>query len=83
MSTKSNVSAMPSKEDILWQQDCVQNVKVTTTKNKLIIEVDLTKTLGPSASGKTHTVGSTQGFLALPSHPGVGISLNVNRKQPK
>lgn len=39
----------------------MQNVTMKVENNKLIIEVDLTKSFGPSKSGKTIVVASTQG----------------------
>lgn len=39
----------------------MQNVTATVTGTKLTIEVDLTQDLGPSNSGKTNIVGSTEG----------------------
>jgi hypothetical protein len=39
----------------------MQNITVTTKGNTLIIEIDATKDLGMSKSGKTHLIASTQG----------------------
>jgi hypothetical protein len=39
----------------------MQNITQKVVGTKLIIEVDLTHTIGPSASGKTVMIGSTEG----------------------
>lgn len=57
-----------------------QNVKVQVSGDELVIRVDLSKNLGRSASGKTSTVATTGGFFYVPTHPGVMMALNVNRK---
>ena len=55
------------------------NVQVQVEGNKLILTVDLTKDFGPSKSGKTHIVATTNGFtkLAGGSHPLISFGLNV------
>jgi len=62
----------------------MKNVETQVTGNKLIITVDLTKTFGPSKTGKTTIVASTEGFSRL---SGLGnledldfgnVSLNLN-----
>ena len=59
---------------------CAENVDLSVTGDVLTITIDLKKDFGLSKSGKTTTVGSTGGFVALGSHPGTVVSLNVNRK---
>jgi hypothetical protein len=39
----------------------MENVKVTTRGTTLVIEIDATADLGPSKSGKSRLVASTQG----------------------
>lgn len=53
------------------------NTNLRTEGNKLIIEVDLTQTFGPSSSGKTIIVASTQGNVSAPDHPDIKVGLNV------
>jgi galactokinase len=53
----------------------MQNVKTTIKGNKLIIEVDITKDFGLSASGKTISIASTKGNKDV--HNGVIVGLNV------
>lgn len=43
----------------------MQNVSAEVKGTKLIIEVDLTQDLGPSNSGKTNIVGSTEGNASV------------------
>lgn len=53
----------------------MQNVKTTIKGNKLVIEVDLSKTQGLSASGKTIIIGSSKGNKEVTD--GVIMGLNV------
>lgn len=53
----------------------MRNVKVTVAKNIATITIDLTQDLGPSSTGKTHLVGTTEGNVTI---PGTEIKLGVN-----
>lgn len=64
-----------------WTRDIPDNVKVQVMGDVLVLTVDLRKDFGASATGKTNTVASTHGMYNLETHPGVMISLNVNRKR--
>ena len=44
----------------------MQNVEMKLIGSKLVIEVDLSKSFGPSKSGKTVMVASTQGNTEIP-----------------
>lgn len=55
-----------------------QNVETKVTGNILTITVDLSKTFGPSKTGKTQVVASTGGFIEVA--PGKVLNLNVNQK---
>jgi len=55
-----------------------KNVKGFLDGDKLTIEIDLAKDFGPSKTGKTNTVASTNGFQTV---AGVGINLNVCKKR--
>jgi hypothetical protein len=63
----------------------MQNVEMRVEKNKLIIEVDLTKTFGPSKSGKTMIVASTSGNAGLPgvNKEQIKVGLNVFKPNPE
>jgi hypothetical protein len=58
----------------------MKNVQMAVTGNILTITVDLTKEFGPSASGKTIIVASTEGNIAVPERE-EKIGLNVYRKK--
>jgi len=49
--------------------------------NILIIKVDLTKEFGPSASGKTIIIASTEGNISIPDKENIKIGLNVYKKK--
>lgn len=55
----------------------MENVKLNVVKNILTIKVDLSKTGGPSASGKTLRVASTLGNKEVPGGNGAILGLNV------
>jgi len=47
----------------------------------LTIKVDVTKEFGPSSSGKTIIIASTEGNISIPDKEAVKIGLNVYRKK--
>jgi hypothetical protein len=53
---------------------------MTVAGNILTITVDLTKEFGPSSSGKTIIIASTEGNVAVPERD-EKIGLNVYRKK--
>jgi hypothetical protein len=54
----------------------MQNVNFKVTGTALTIEVDLSKSFGPSKSGKTIIIASTQGNVNIPGG-GVVCGLNI------
>ena len=58
----------------------MKNVKLSVSGNTLTITVDLTQEFGPSSSGKTIIIASTEGNLPLPGRTEV-VGLNVYRKK--
>ena len=58
----------------------MKNVEITVNNNTLTITVDLTKEFGPSSSGKTIIIASTEGNFPLPGRTEV-VGLNVYRKK--
>jgi hypothetical protein len=58
----------------------VKNVEMTVAGNILTIKVDLTKKFGPSSSGKTIIIASTEGNVAVPERD-EKVGLNVYRKK--
>jgi len=59
----------------------MKNVEMKMEDNILTIKVDLTKEFGPSSSGKTIIIGSTEGNVAIPENEEVKIGLNVYKKK--
>jgi hypothetical protein len=59
------------------REGAMQNVTMRIDGNKLVIEVDLTKEIGPSSSGKTMLIASTEGNANVPGFDGVKVGLNV------
>jgi len=58
----------------------MKNVQMTVAGNILTITVDLAKEFGPSSSGKTIIVASTEGNIAVPERE-EKIGLNVYRRK--
>jgi hypothetical protein len=58
----------------------MKNVEMTVAGNILTIKVDLSKEFGPSASGKTTIVASTEGNITIPERE-EKVGLNVYRKK--
>jgi hypothetical protein len=58
----------------------MKNVEMTVSGNILTIKVDLTKEFGPSASGKTTIIASTEGNITVPDRE-EKVGLNVYRKK--
>ncbi len=58
----------------------MKNVEMTVEGTLLTIKVDLPKEFGPSASGKTIIVASTEGNVTIPSRD-EKVGLNVYRKK--
>jgi hypothetical protein len=44
----------------------MKNVRMTVEGHRLTITVDLSKEFGPSASGKTIIIASTEGSVSVP-----------------
>ncbi len=58
----------------------MKNVDMIVEGNILTIKVDLSKEFGPSASGKTIIIASTEGNVTVPDRD-EKIGLNVYRKK--
>ncbi len=58
----------------------MKNVDLKIEGNILTIKVDLAKEFGPSASGKTTIVASTEGNVSLPDRD-EKLGLNVYKKK--
>jgi len=58
----------------------MKNVEMSVDGNILTIRVDLSKEFGPSASGKTTIIASTEGNVSIPNRD-EKVGLNVYRKK--
>ena len=55
----------------------MKNVDMYLEGNILVLKVDLSKEHGPSASGKTVIVASTEGNISIPGREAIKVGLNV------
>lgn len=58
----------------------MKNVEMAVDGNILTIKVDLSKEFGPSSSGKTIIIASTEGNITVPDRD-EKVGLNVYRKK--
>ncbi|MGV7228410.1 MAG: hypothetical protein ACQ9IQ_07090 [Nitrospirales bacterium] len=58
----------------------MKNVELTVEGNILTIQVDLSKDFGPSSSGKTTIIASTEGNVSIPERE-EKIGLNIYKKK--
>ncbi len=58
----------------------MKNVEMTVEGTMLTIRVDLSKEFGPSSSGKTTIIASTEGNIAIPDRE-EKIGLNIYKKK--
>ncbi|MFA4958108.1 MAG: hypothetical protein WC556_14160 [Candidatus Methanoperedens sp.] len=59
----------------------MKNVEMSIDGNILTIKVDLSKDFGPSASGKTIIIASSEGNQSIPGKEEAKIGLNVYKKK--
>ena len=69
-----SVSRMAGEDTVM------KNVEMTVEGTTLTIRVDLSKEFGPSASGKTIIIASTEGNVTIPNRE-EKVGLNVYRKK--
>ena len=58
----------------------MKNVKMELNGNILTIQVDITKEFGPSSSGKTIIIATTEGNAPIPGNEKIKVGLNVYKK---
>jgi len=58
----------------------MKNVQMMVDGNILTIKIDLSKEFGPSSSGKTIIIASTEGSVSIPDRE-EKVGLNVYRKK--
>ena len=59
----------------------MKNAEMKVEGSILTIRVDVTKEFGPSSSGKTIIIASTEGTVSVPERD-EKVGLNVYRKKP-
>ena len=59
----------------------MKNVDIKIEGDILTVKVDLSKDFGPSSSGKTIIIASSEGNQSLPEHEDIKIGLNVYKKK--
>ncbi len=60
----------------------MKNVEMSVDKNDILtIKVDLKKEFGPSSSGKTLIIGSSEGNVSIPDNDEIKVGLNVYKKR--
>jgi hypothetical protein len=70
---------MPNKRDIEMSKEygLGKNVMGTIKDNILTLVIDLSQDLGPSKSGKTHVVATTNGNVDIPEREGMKMGFNI------
>ena len=58
----------------------MKNIEMTVSGNTLTIQIDLSKSFGPSSSGKTTIIASTEGNVTIEDGHGAIAGINVYRK---
>jgi len=61
----------------------MKNTEMKIDGNKLTITIDLEKEFGPSKSGKTIVIASTEGNQSVPDHEDIKIGINCYKYPPK
>lgn len=61
----------------------MKNVSFERKGDKLIVTIDTSKTFGPSSSGKTLLVGTTEGNVDVPGLENGKIGINVYVPNPE
>ena len=61
----------------------MKNVEMSVSGNVLTIKVDLKKNFGPSKSGKTNVIATTEGNVDVPENTGTKIGLNIYKHPEK
>jgi len=61
----------------------MKNIEANVEGNILTVKVDLTKEFGPSASGKTIIIATTEGNQSVPGSDLVKMGINVYKKKSK
>jgi hypothetical protein len=55
----------------------MKNIDMKVEGQILVIRVDLSQSFGPSKSGKTIIIASTEGNVSVPGHEDIKVGLNI------
>jgi hypothetical protein len=55
----------------------MKNIDMAVSGNILTIKVDLSKSFGPSKSGKTIIVATSEGNIPIPGREDIKVGLNI------
>ena len=58
----------------------MKNVDMQVKDGKLIMTVDLAKQFGPSSTGRSIIIASTEGNVSVPDRADVKVGLNIYKK---
>ena len=61
----------------------MKNVEISVDGDKLVIMVDLKQEFGPSSSGKSITIASTEGNISVPGREEIKMGLNIYKPRAK
>ncbi len=59
----------------------MKNIDMQVQGDILTVRIDLKKEFGPSASGKTTIIATTEGNVSVPEHESIKIGINIYRKK--
>ena len=59
----------------------MKNVDMKVEGTILTIKIDLSKDFGPSKSGKTTIIASTEGNVSIPNYDNTKMGLNIYKRQ--
>lgn len=59
----------------------MKNVSMSVKDNVLTVSIDLSKRFGPSASGKSIIIASTEGNQSVPGQEEIKVGVNVYTKE--
>lgn len=59
----------------------MKNVEMQVEGHVLTIKVDLSKDYGPSSSGKSVIIATTEGNVSVPERDEIKVGLNVYKKR--
>jgi len=61
----------------------MKNIETSVEDNVLTIKIDMSKNFGPSKSGKTIIIASSEGNISIPGNEEVKMGLNIYKSKSK